>query len=112
VSDRFTVQWTQTAVDDLLSIIDYVADRHEAEAAEHLYGQITLAVAGLETMPFRCRVVPELEAEGIDGYRELLVGPYRLMFAVRGGEVVLLTVLDGRRDLGELLIARALRGRD
>ena len=112
MSDRFTVQWTQTAVDDLLSIIDYVAARDGVEAAEHLYGQITHGVAGLETMPFRCRVVPELEAEGVDGYRELLVGPHRLMFAVRGREVVLLAVLDGRRDLGELLIARALRERD
>ncbi len=109
MSHRFTVQWTQTAVDDLLSIIDYVADRDGADTAEHLYGQITRDLASLETMPFRCRVVPELQAEGIDGYRELLVGPYRLMFAVRGAEVVLLTVLDGRRDLGELLIARALR---
>jgi len=112
VSDRFTVQWTQTAVDDLLSIIDYLVDRDGTEAAERLYGQITRAVADLATMPFRCRLVPELEAEGLDGYRELLVGPYRLMFAVRGAEVVLLTTLDGRRDLGELLIDRALRGRD
>ena len=63
-------------------------------------------------MPLRCRLVPELEAEGIDGYREHLVGPYRVVFAVRGSRAVLLTVLDGRRDLGELLIARALRQRD
>ena len=112
MSARFTVQWTQTAVDDLLSIIDYLVDRDGTEAAERLYGQITHVVADLETMPFQCRVVPELDAEGIDGYRELLVGPYRLMFAVRGGEVVLLTVLDGRRDLGELLVDRALRERD
>ncbi len=111
MSDRFTVRWTQTAVDDLLSIIDFVADRDGTGAAQHLYGQITRGVAGPETMPLRWRVVPELEAEGVDGYRELLVGPYRLMFAVRGVEVVLLTVLDGRRDLGELLIARALRER-
>jgi toxin ParE1/3/4 len=112
VNDHFAVGWTQTAVDDLLSIIDFVAEQDGAQTAEHLYGQITNAAAGLETMPFRCRVVPELEAEGIDGYRELLVDPYRLMFAVRGSEVVLLTVLDGRRDLGDLLIARALRERD
>lgn len=112
MSVRFTVQWTQTAVDDLLSTIDYVVDRDGTEAAERLYGQITHVVAGLETMPFRCRVVPELEAEGIDGYREVLVSPYRSMFTVRGSEVVLLTVLDGRRDLGELLIERALRERD
>lgn len=112
MNDHFDVGWTQTAVDDLLSIIDYVAEQDGAGTAERLYGQISTTVAGLETMPFRCRVVPELEAEGIDGYRELLVGPYRLMFAVRGSEVVLLTVLDGRRDLGDLLIARALRERD
>jgi toxin ParE1/3/4 len=109
VSARFTVAWTQAAVDDLLSVIDYVADRYGPEAAEHLSGQIANVMAGLETMPLRCRVVPELEAEGIDGYREVLVGPYRSMFTVRGSEVVLLTVLDGRRDLGELLIGRALR---
>jgi toxin ParE1/3/4 len=112
VNPRFTVQWTQAAVDDLLSILDYLVDRDGTEAAERLHGQITHGVAALETMPLRCRVVPELEAEGIDGYRELLVGTYRLMFAVRGAEVVLLTVLDGRRDLGELLIERALRRRD
>jgi toxin ParE1/3/4 len=112
VSDRFTVAWTQSAVDDLLSIIDYVADRDGPEAAERLYGQITHGVASLQAMPSRCRVVPELEAEGIESYRELLVGPYRLMFAIRGGAVVLLAALDGRRDLGELLIERALRERD
>ena len=111
MSDRFTVRWTQTAVDDLLSVVDYVADKDGVETAEHLYGQVTRGVAGLEAMPLRCRVVRELEAEGVDGYRELLVGPYRLTFAVRGSEVVLLTALDGRRDLGELLIARALRER-
>lgn len=112
MSDRFTVQWAQTAVDDLLSIVDYVAGRDGVEAAERLYGQITRDVKSLEAMPSRCRVVPELQAEGIDGYRELLVGPYRLMFAIRGSEVVLLTALDGRRDLGELLVERALRRRD
>jgi toxin ParE1/3/4 len=109
---RFIVQWTQTAVEDLLSIIDYVVDRDGAVAAERLYGQITHVVAGLETMPLQCRVVPELQAEGIDGYREVLVGPYRLMFTVRGSDVVLLTAMDGRRDLGDLLIERALRERD
>ena len=112
MSAQFTVAWTQSAVDDLLSIIDDVADRDESDAAERLSRQITNGVAGLQTMPCRCRVVPELEAEGIDGYREVLVGPYRSMFAVRGSEVVLLTVLDGRRDVGELLIERALHERD
>jgi len=28
--------------------------------------------------------VPELHPEGIDAYRELLVGPYRIVFGLRG----------------------------
>jgi plasmid stabilization system protein ParE len=110
VTDRFTVRWAQVAVEDLLSIIGYVVDRDGVDAAERLHGRITEAAQKLGTMPRRCRVVPELGAEGITGYRELLVGPYRLMFAIRDGDVVVLTAVDGRRDLGELLIERALRG--
>jgi toxin ParE1/3/4 len=110
VTDSFRVRWAQVAAEDLLSIIDYVVDRDGVGAAERLYAQITQAAQSLVTMPRRCRIVPELEAEGIKGYRELLVGPYRLMFAIREGDVVLLAAVDGRRDLGELLIERALRG--
>jgi plasmid stabilization system protein ParE len=110
VTDRFALRWAQAAAEDLSSIIDYVVDRDGVDSAERLYGQITEAAEKLQAMPRRCRVVPELEAEGITGYRELLVGPYRLMFAIRDGDVVVLTAVDGRRDLGELLIERALRG--
>jgi toxin ParE1/3/4 len=112
VSARSTIRWTRTAVDDLLSIVDHVTGRDGTTASERLALRITGEVASLTKMPLRCRVVPELEAEGIDGYRELIVGPYRVMFAVRDSDVVILTVLDGRRDLGELLVARALRARD
>lgn len=109
MTDSFTVRWARVAVADLLSIIDYVVDRDGVDAAERLHGEIIQAAQSLVTMPRRCRVVPELKAEGIEGYRELLVGPYRLMHTVRGSEVVILTAVDGRRDLGELLIERALR---
>lgn len=49
---------------------------------------------------------------GIDGSGEILKGPYRIMFAVRDRDVVILSLLDSRRDLAELLIARALRRQD
>ena len=111
MSARSTVRWTRTAADDLLDVVDYVVGRDGVPAAHQLAQLVTGEVATLATMPLRCRIVPELEAEGIDGYRELLVGPYRIMFALRDGDVVVLAVLDARRDLAELLIARALRER-
>lgn len=111
MSARSTVRWTRTAVDDLLGVVDYVVGRDGTATAQQLAEVVTREAATLATMSLRCRVVPELEAEGIDGYRELLVGPYRIMFALRDSDVIVLAVLDGRRDLAELLIARALRDR-
>lgn len=109
MTERFRIVWTDAAVNDLLEIIDYVAGRDSLNAAEDLHEQIMGAVDGLETMPTRCRVVPELHTESIDAYRELLVGSYRIMFGLRGTEAVVLAAVDGRRDLEELLIERALR---
>ena len=52
--------------------------------------------------------MPELRAEGLELYEELVVSKYRVLFRVRDRDVVLLGVLDGRRDLVELLIQRAM----
>jgi plasmid stabilization system protein ParE len=73
VSGRSTVRWTRTAVDDLLDVIDNVAGRDGNAAAHQLAELVTHEAATLATMPLRCRVAPELEAEGIDGYRHLLI---------------------------------------
>lgn len=109
MTERFRIVWTDTAVNDLLAIIDYIALRDSVDAAADVHEWISSAVDDLETMPRRCRIVPELHTQGIDAYRELLVGPYRIMFGLRGTDVVVLAAVDGRRDLGELLIERALR---
>ena len=109
MTERFRIVWTDTAANDLLAIIDYIALRDSVESATDVHERIMAAVDALETMPRRCRVVPDLRAEGIDAYRELIVGPYRIVFGVRSTDVVVLAAVDGRRDLGELLIERALR---
>ena len=112
MTEPFRVIWTDSALDDLIAIIDYIALRDGPGSAADAHETIMSTVGDLETMPRRCRVVPELHAEGIDAYREMLAGPYRIMFAIRGTDVVVLAAVDGRRDLGELLIERALRQTD
>ena len=51
VTDSFTVRWTQTAGDDLLSITHYVVGRDRPDAAERLHCQITRAALRLGTTP-------------------------------------------------------------
>ncbi len=41
-------------------------------------------------------------------YRELIAAPYRIFYRITGKVVSLLGVLDGRRELEEMLVNRAL----
>jgi toxin ParE1/3/4 len=73
-------------------------------------------LAGLRTraeslarVPLRGRVVPELSWFGIRTYRELVVGPHRIAYRIVSKHVQVLAVLDGRRDLADLLLERLTR---
>ena len=109
MADRAAVTWSETAVKDLEAILEYVAFHEDPARAQTLYRTLRERIATLTRFPRRARVVPELKAMGLTDFRELLVRPYRIFFRLEGRTVVLLGVLDGRRDLDQLLIDRALR---
>ena len=96
------------AIADVEDIVDHVAERDSAPAAERLWNKLDTAVGSLATAPTRGRIVPERRTEGLETSREVMVSKYRVLFRVRGREVVLLGVLDGRRDLSELVIQRSM----
>ena len=97
------------AFQDLDEIVDYIAAQDGPEAAARIFGNIKSRIRTLATHPNRCRVVPELRSVGVTEYRELIVAPYRVFFRVGGREIGIVGVLDGRRDLEETLIRRAMR---
>lgn len=98
------VLWSEAALRDYERILDFVLETDGVGHAERL--QLYPAIEGLSVSPERCRIVPELKSVGVLVYRELLVRPYRIPFRVQGDDVVLLAVLDGRRDLEETLLLR------
>lgn len=106
----FDITWARTAVRDLDEILDYLAAERGADQALQLYEALRHAIASLTTMPRRCRQVPELLDLGLFEYREIVTRPYRLVFRIIDREVVILAILDSRRDLEELLIQRAIEG--
>ena len=54
-------------------------------------------------------MVPELAHFGMRTWRELVVRPYRLVYRIEGDTVTVLAVIDGRRDLEDVLLERLLR---
>lgn len=94
---------------DLRGIIRYVEENDSAEHADELLDGIERAISSLALMPQRGHYPPELDRIGIHEFREVHFKPYRIMYAIHGQEVVVLAVLDGRRDMQTLLQQRLLR---
>ncbi len=109
MGNRYVVRWSRTAADDLKEILSYIARNDGIEAARRLHRSVMKATRALHQNPARCRVVPELKEHGVTQYRELLVGPYRIVIRVSSDIVGLVAIFDGRRDLEDMLLARALR---
>ena len=105
---RFQVRWTEQAVADLEGIVGWIALDSPANAWTW-FRKLKRKALTLQGLPNRGRVVPELLKIGIRSYRELVVGPYRIVYRSEGRMVWVLGVLDARRDLEDLLLERMLR---
>lgn len=93
---RHRIRWTRLALDDLRAARSYIATDDPAAAARALMKRVRQAVRRLATLPLSGRVVPERRTQG---YREVIVAPYRVVYEVTAdGEVHVLRVWHGRRD--------------
>ena len=104
----FRVQWAEATVRDLEELISYIAADSPLNA-ERILDKLEKRAQTLESTPVRGRVVPELAHFGIRNWRELIVKPYRIIYRIDEDTVNVLAMLDGRRDLQDLLLERLIR---
>ncbi len=100
--------WTDTARNDLESLVDYIAGDDPAAAMQAL-DRLEQRAQALETQTRRVRIVPELRAVGVMHYRELMERPWRIVYRIEAGRVLVMAVLGSRRDLQSLLLERLIR---
>ena len=104
----YRVLWSRTAQQDLTEIIEYIAQDSIGDALAILKMLETKA-ALLNNLPDRGRVVPELLHTGISQYRESVSAPWRIVYRVADRQVLIMAVLDSRRDLQAVLLGRLAR---
>jgi toxin ParE1/3/4 len=103
----YEIIWARVAENDLKEIMDYIAVDSPANALK-IFKKIKAKASGLAAMPERCRIVPELKDQGIMQYRELIIPPWRLMFRVTDKKVYVLSFLDARRNIEDILLQRVV----
>lgn len=106
--DKMKVIWTETATKDLNEIIEYIANDSVEIALEKFY-TIKDSAKQLDKFPEQVRIIPELKNENIMKYRELIISPWRLMYKIEEKKIYIMAVLDGRRNIEDILMKRQLR---
>ena len=97
------VIWTGPAKADLRSIHDFIApdSRYYAKKVVH---DIVAKTDTLDRLPRIGRMVPEL---GDDTIRELLPYSYRVIYEIKGDDVLVLAVIHKRQDLQPEMVERS-----
>jgi addiction module RelE/StbE family toxin len=102
------VRWTRTAQRDLDAIVGYIAE----DSLDNAFAVLERLQRRAETLTHnaeRGRVVPELRAADVYQYRELIERPWRVVYRIEVEVVLVMAVLDGRRDLRSVLLERLVR---
>ncbi|MBU0972763.1 MAG: type II toxin-antitoxin system RelE/ParE family toxin [Proteobacteria bacterium] len=105
MSSKYNVIWAHVAENDMKNIIEYIADKSPQNALKILT-EIRQKALSPDAFPERGRVAPELQDEGILIYRELVIAPWRLIYRNSGQEIFVLSVIDSRRNVEDILFKR------
>jgi len=105
MSKPYKILWADVARQDLSDIIEYIAIDDPANALKTLQ-KIKKIASILHSLPERGRVVPELQDQSILIYREIVTSPWRIIYRISDMNVYVLSVLDARRNVEDILLKR------
>jgi toxin ParE1/3/4 len=106
---KYDVFLIEDAELDLFEIYQYIAINDSSERATYVYDKIKEKIYNLDQNPERGHKSAELERLGITDYLEIHFKPYKIIYQIINNTVYVHCILDGRRDLEELLQQRLLR---
>jgi toxin ParE1/3/4 len=94
---------------DLKEIFTFVALNDSIRSANKLLDALEETCFKLEKYPERGHIPPELRPTGIKNYLEILYKPYHIIYEIEKDSIYIHSVIDGRRNIQEILSNRFLR---
>lgn len=88
------VHWTDTALQHLDGIYDYIA-RDSQRYAKRTIDRLTKRSIQFSKFPESGRIVPEIEIQQI---REVIEGPYRIVYYIKPYQIDVLAVIHGAEN--------------
>lgn len=97
------------AKQDIVDIYNYLVISDSEDNAKRLLANLEKTYLSLEKLPSRGHIPEELKNTGIARYFEIHYKPYRIIYEIIDNVVYVHCILDGRRNMQEILSIRLLR---
>ena len=105
---KYGVKITQGAERDLDEIIEFIAQNNPRTAMQ-IMEKIIEKIKTLDHFPYRGGHVPELLAKNIKDYKQISEKPWKIYYKVDGNVVNVLSIIDSRRNLKDVLINKLFK---
>ena len=104
------IEWTPDGVDSLNEILEYYWNRAGENVTNAIYDKVMKEIELLESEEVKTKQSQDLKDIGIFDVYELLINPWKVYYKISGNnkKVYVLFVLDGRRNLEEILISKVI----
>ncbi|MBA3028702.1 MAG: type II toxin-antitoxin system RelE/ParE family toxin [Desulfobacteraceae bacterium] len=106
---KYNVYVISDAEKDLFEIYDYIKKSGYPQNAGKIFSEIETACRNLSFNPEKGHYPPELQRIDVHEYREIHVKVYRIIYQIIEADVFIHCILDGRRNIPEILQQRNLR---
>ncbi len=106
---KYRVHIISDAEEDIFEIYEYVARNDSPSRAGKLLDKIEECCYSLSGHPRRGHIPPELKRIDVYEFLEIHYKPYRIIYQIISNNVYIHCILDGRRDLDDLLREQLLR---
>ena len=104
------IEWSPDGIDSLNEILEYYRDRAGENTARAIYDRIIKEIELLGIEEIKTRQTQELKDIGIIDIFELVIKPWKVYYKISGDnkEAYILFILDGRRNLEEILMLKVI----
>jgi toxin ParE1/3/4 len=103
--------WSKDAGDELTEIISYIKYNTGKITAKQIYEKIVNEVNRASKNAEGRRIAPLLKEFGINYIHQLNVNPWIIYYKVEKGIMEIISIIDGRRNLEEILYKKIMNGK-
>jgi len=108
---KHSIIWSKDAADELAEIVSYIKNNSGKITAANVYKKITDKVNDASENAEGRRIAPLLKELGIIDTHQINVNPWVIYYRVENNTMKIISIIDGRRNLGEILYKKMTDGK-